>query len=197
MSIFLKLISASLYVMLFQNLVFNGGYGVSEAVRMSAKPRQLVPLAIFITYFSTAVSTVCIFLDTVPEIRATSEMIHALIFSGVLLAVYLITMLAVLIYGKTKPKTIRRIGIAAFNTLVLAVPFINYRSAFTVPEAIGAGLGSGLAFVFAVLLINSGLKKLDMNTSIPRSFRGTPALFIYTALLSLAFSGFSGMTASI
>lgn len=197
MSIFLQLISASLYVMLFQNLIFNGGYGVSEAVRMSAKPRQLVPLAIFITYFSTSVSAICILLDTIPEVQKTSEMIHALLFSGVLLAVYLITMLVVLIYGKVKPRTIRRIGIAAFNTLVLAVPFINYRSAFTVYEAIGAGLGAGLAFIFAVLLINSGLKKLDMNTTIPRCFKGTPALFVYTALISLAFSGFSGLTASI
>lgn len=197
MSIFLQLVSASLYAMLFQNLIFSGGYGISEAVRMSAKPRQLLPLAIFITYFSTVVSTVCILLDTIPQVHDTNEMIHAVLFSAVLLGVYLITMLVVLIYGKVKPRTIRRIGIAAFNTLVLAVPFINYRSAYTVYEAIGSGLGAGIAFVIAVLLINSGLKKLDMNTAIPKCFKGTPALFVYTALLSLAFSGASGYSASI
>lgn len=197
MSMILQLVSASLYVMLFQNLIFSGGYGISEAVRMSAKPRQLVPLAIFITYFSASVSAICILLDTIPEISKTSEMVHAVIFSGVLLAVYLVTMIAVLIYGKVKPRTIRRIGIAAFNTLVLAVPFINYRSASTVLEAVGAGLGAGIAFIIATLLINSGLKKLDMNETVPKCFKGTPALFIYTALLSLAFSGMSGYSASI
>ncbi len=192
MSIFLKLISAALYVMLFQNLIFNGGYGISEAVRMSAKPRQLVPMTVFITYFSTVVSTICAVLEAIPFVHNSSELVHAFVFLGVLLAVYVLTMAVVLIYGKVSPRTVRRIGIAAFNTLVLAVPFINYRSAFSTVEAIGAGIGAGVAYVIAVLLINNGLKKLDMNKTIPPCFKGTPAMFIYTAILSLAFIGISG-----
>lgn len=197
MSILLNLISAALYVMLFQNLIFNGGYGLSEAVRMSAKPRQLLPMAVFITLFSTSVSAVCVLIDTVPVIHGLSEISHALIYVGVLLVIYVITMIAVNIHGKVQPATKRRIGIAAFNTLVLAMPLINYRSAFTVIESVGAGLGAGLAYIIAVILINSGLKKLDTNTSIPRIFKGTPAIFIYTALLSLAFTGISGTSVFI
>ncbi len=197
MSIVLELFSAALYVMLFQNLIFNGGYGLSEAVRMSAKPRQLLPMAVFITVFSTVTSAISVLLDFIPEIRNLSEITHALIYVGVLLAVYIITMMAVNIYGKVQPATKRRIGIAAFNTLVLAMPLINYRSAFTVIESIGAGLGAGLAYILAVLLINNGLKRLDSNTSIPKCFKGTPAIFIYTALLSLAFTGISGTSVFI
>ncbi len=197
MSMLLKMISAALYVMLFQNLIFNAGYGISEAVRMSAKPRQLFPMAMFITYFSTVVSAICVLLDTIPVIKERSEIVHNLIFAGILLAVYFLTMLVVLVYGKISPRTIRRIGIAAFNTLVLAVPFINYRSAFSVFEAVGAGIGAGAAYIIAVLLINGGLKRLDMNKSIPRCFKGTPAVFIYTALLSLAFTGISGTSVFI
>lgn len=197
MSIFLKLISAAFYVMLFQNLIFNGGYGISEAVRMSAKPRQLVPMAMFMTYFSTVVSTICALLDKIPAIHGLNEILHAIIFMGVLLATYMLTMAVVLVYGKVTPRTVRRIGIAAFNTLVLAVPFINYRSAFSVVEAIGAGIGAGVAYVIAVLLINNGLKRLDMNKTIPACFKGTPAMFIYTAILSLAFVGISGTSVFI
>lgn len=192
MSIFLTLISAAFYVMIFQNLIFNGGYSLSEAVRMSAKPRQLFPMAIFITLFSTILSTICVFVDAIPYVKNLSEIFHALIYVGILLALYLVTILVVIIYGKVSPRTIRRIGIAAFNTLVLAMPLINYRSAFTPVEAIGAGLGAGFAYVIAVLLINTGLKRLDANKSIPKIFKGTPAIFIYTALLSLAFTGISG-----
>ena len=192
MNIILSLISAALYVMLFQNLIFNGGYGLSEAVRMSAKPRQLLPMTIFITIFSTVLSTICVFIDAIPFVQKLSEVFHALIYVGVLLVLYLITMIIVIIYGKVPPRTVRRIGIAAFNTLVLAMPLINYRSAFTIVEAIGAGLGAGLAYAIAVLLINSGLKRLDANKSIPKCFKGTPAIFIYTSLLALAFVGISG-----
>lgn len=192
MTVFLELISAAFYVMLFQNLIFNGGYGISEAVRMSAKPRQLVPMAIFITYFSTLVSVACVLLDRIPTINALNEIMHAIIFIAVVGTLYCVTIIAVLIYGKASPRTVRRIGVAAFNTLVFAIPLINYRSAFTVFEAIGAGIGAGVAFIIAVVLINSGLKRLDMNKSIPKCFKGTPAMFIYVALLSLAFIGISG-----
>ena len=192
MNIFLTLLSAALYVMVFQNLIFNGGYSLSEAIRMSAKPRQLFPMAIFITVFSTVLSTICVFIDTIPYVKNLNEVFHALIYVGVLLGLYILTMIIVIIYGKVSPKTIRRIGIASFNTLVLAMPLINFRSAFTPIEAIGAGLGAGLAYVIAVLLINLGLKRLDTNKSIPKCFKGTPAIFIYTALLSLAFTGISG-----
>ena len=185
MRIIFELLYASLYVSLMQNLIFNGGYGVSEAVRMSAKPRKLIPLAMFMTYFSVTVSAVCAALEFIPKFHSSSEFFHIAVFSAVVFAVYILTMAAVQIYGKVQPKTVRRISIAAFNTLVMAVPYINYRSAFTFTESIGAGL----AFLVAVLLINEGLKRLDLNTSVPKCFKGTPALFIYTALLSLGFMG--------
>ncbi len=192
MSVIFDLLTASLYVMLFQNLIFNGGYGLSEAVRMSAKPRQLFPMAVFITMFSTIVSAISVLLDLAPIIKELNETHHALIYVGILLTVYVFTMLIVNLIGKATPPTKRRIGIAAFNTLIFAMPLINYRSAFTIFEAIGAGIGAGFAYIIAVLLINVGLKKLDTNTTIPKCFKGTPAIFIYTALLSLAFTGISG-----
>ena len=197
MSIFLKLIAAAFYVMIFQNLIFNGGYGISEAIRMSAKPRQLVPMAIFMAYFGAVVSTVCVLLDKIEFIHNLNELFHALLFMLSLAATYVVTMAIILIHGKITPRTVRRIGIAAFNTLVLAIPFINYRSAFSVVEGIGAGLGAGAAYIIAVLLINNGLKRLDMNKTIPPCFKGTPAVFIYTAILSLAFIGISGTSVFI
>ena len=197
MNIFLNLLSAALYVMLFQNLIFNGGYGLSEAVRMSAKPRQLLPMAVFITLFSTVISALCVLIDFFPIIHNLNEIYHALIYVGILLVVYIFAMIIANIIPKVQPATKRRIGIAAFNTLVLAMPLINYRSAFNVVESIGAGLGAGLAYIIAVILINSGLKKLDTITSIPKAFKGTPTIFIYTALLSLAFTGISGTSVFI
>lgn len=197
MSTLLNLISAAFYVMLFQNLIFNAGYGISEAIRMSAKPRQLLPMAFFMTYFTITVSTVCVLIDGIEAIHRLSDILHAVIFIGVLIAIYLVTMLLVLVTKKVSPRTIRRIGIAAFNTLVFAVPLINYRSAFTISEAIGSGIGAGIAYVVAVLLINSGLKALELNKTVPKYFKGTPAIFIYTALLSMAFAGISGSSVII
>lgn len=192
MRVVADLLSAALYAMLLQNFIFTGGYGASEAIRMAAKPKQLYPLTFFITLFSTSVSVICVFLEQVPQIRAMDIIKHSILFIGVLAAVYLIVLIIVVFIFGAKRRTVRRLGIAAFNTLVLAVPFINYRAAFTFSEAIGSGLGSGLAFALAVLLINIGLRRLDKSTAIPSFFKGTPAIFIYVAILSLAFTGITG-----
>lgn len=192
MSILGSLFSAAMFACLFQNLIFSGGYGADEAIRMAAKPRQLYPLSLFIVYLSTVVSLICVLLDGIRAVRALSVFWHALIFVGVLAAVYLVTLLLVLYVFQAKPRTVRRLGVAAFNTLVLAVPFINYRAAFGVFEALGSGIGAGFAFILAVLLINFGLRKIDQNESIPAAFKGTPAIFIYAAILSLAFTGLTG-----
>ncbi len=192
MNILGSLFSAAMFACLFQNLIFSGGYGADEAIRMAAKPRQLYPLSLFIVYLSTVVSLICVLLDRVRAVRALNVFWHALIFVGVLAAVYLVTLLFVLFVFKAKPRTVRRLGVAAFNTLVLAVPFINYRAAFGVFEALGSGIGAGLAFIIAVLLISFGLRKINQNESIPQAFKGTPAVFIYAAILSLAFTGLTG-----
>ncbi len=192
MRVISELLTAAMYAMLLQNFIFTGGYGASEAVRMAAKPKQLYPLTFFIAVFSTSASVICVLLEQSPKIKALGTIGHAVEFIAVLAAVYLVVLLIVVGFFGAKKRTIRRIGIAAFNTLVLAVPFINYRAAFGIAEAIGSGLGSGLAFAVAVLLINVGLRRLDANENIPKVFKGTPAIFIYVALLSLAFTGISG-----
>lgn len=197
MSVLSSLFSAACLACLLQNLIFTGGYGADEAIRMAAKPRQLFPLSIFIVYFSTVVSVTCVLLEMIPQVRAANLYWHAALFVSVLVVFYLITTILVLYVFKAKKRTVRRVGIAAFNTLVLAVPFINSRAAFGIFEALGVGIGSGLAFIIAVLLINHGLRAIAQNENIPEAFKGTPAIFLYVALLSLAFTGFTGRSLSL
>ncbi len=192
MRIISELISAALYAMVIQNFIFTGGYGASEAVRMAAKPKQLYPMTFFITLFSTSVSVICVLLEPIGFIKRQGAIGHAIEFVAVLAVMYIIVLTVSVAVFRAKDRTVRRIGIAAFNTLVIAVPFINYRAVFTISQAIGSGIGSGLAFVIAVLLINVGLRRLDRNPNIPEAFKGTPAIFIYVSVLSLAFSGFAG-----
>lgn len=195
MSVIANLFSAAMYAFVLQNLIFTGGYGASEAVRMAAKPKQLFPLTAFITFFSTFGSI--LLLEQIPFISALSEIQHSLIFLLVICILYVLMLILLKAVFKAKKRTVRRLGVAAFNTLVLAVPFINYRATFGIAEAIGVGIGSGLAFIVAVLMINFGLRRLVENKNIPECFKGTPAVFIYVSILALAFSGVSGKGLSL
>lgn len=189
---FFDMLSAALYAILVQNLVFSGGYGASEAIRMASKPKKLASTAAMIIYFSTVTAVICRSLDFIPIISAQNQSIHFLLFSAVLIVVYFTTSALTLIILKPNRRLMTKFGIAALNTLVLAIPLINYRSASSLWESIGTGFGSGVAFVIASVLISAGFTKISHNKHIPPAFKGTPVLFIYVALLSMAFMGISG-----
>ncbi|MBR5991355.1 MAG: hypothetical protein IK036_01220, partial [Clostridia bacterium] len=69
---------------------------------------------------------------------------------------------------------------------------ITEKATYGVHEAIAQGLGAGVAFLIAVALIHLGMRRLEVNSETPLSFRGTPALFMYIAILCLAFTGIMG-----
>ena len=85
-------------------------------------------------------------------------------------------------------------GIAALNTLVFAIPFINNYAAYTFADSIGSGIGAGFAFILAASLISKGSQAISANSDVPQIFKGTPSLLIYVGLLSLAFAGFTDST---
>lgn len=192
MSSFFDMLSAAMYAILVQNLVFSGGYGVSEAMRMAARPKKLASAAGMIVWFSTASSVVCRLLDSAEIIAAQNSSIHFLIYVAVLLAVYFITCALTVIILKPNKKLLSNFGMAALNTLVLAIPLINHRASSNLWESIGTGFGSGIAFIIAALLISAGFTKLSKDKRIPKAFRGAPIMFMYVAMLSLTFMGISG-----
>ena len=195
MNWFFDMISAAVYAIFVQNLVFSGGYGASEAMRMAARPKRLASTALMIVYFSTLTAVICRTLDNYDVIASQPQSVHFLIFAGALTAVYFVTCVLTFITLRPPKKLMTNFGISALNTLVLAIPLINYRSSSTLWESIGTGFGSGIAFVIATLLISAGFSRLSANKRIPPMFRGTPIMFIYVALLSLAFMGISGSNA--
>lgn len=191
MSYIFSLLSTAVLVGIVQNLVFSGGLGASEALRMSVKPKLLLEFSVFISLFSVVLSVSCFFLDTIPEFNELNLYYHYISYIGILIVLYIISVSIALIFKASK-SLISRLAVAAFNTLVLAVPMINRLSGFTVFEAVGSGLGAGAAFGFAVLLMNISAKRIKENDDIPEAFKGSPALFIYAALISLGLYALSG-----
>ncbi len=185
--------NASVFAMLLQNLVFNGGFGMSEAIRIATKPKDFFPIALLVAFFTSATAAVCSALDSIEQINTLTTAEHLGIYCVVLAVIYLVFTAIIILIRHNKNST-HRIGMAAVNTLVLAVPIINRRAAFNIAESIGLGLGAGIAFVIAVLLISSAEDRLKANETMSNAFKGKPALFIYIALISLGFAGLSGQS---
>lgn len=184
---------AALFALFTQNLIFTGGFGISEVIRIAGKPRDLLPIAFLVTLFTTLTAAACAELDAISAVSSLNTAAHLVIYCLVLAFIYfIITGAAMLFMKKEKKENVHRVGLAAVNTLVLSIPIISHRAAFTPASSVGLGVGAGIAFVLAVLIVSAGVEKLNANRTIHQDFRGRPVLFIYIALISLGLVGLSG-----
>lgn len=185
------LLLTALYTVFVQNLVLSSGLGMSEAIRVSTKPGTFGRFAFMISGFSVVTSALCGLLDSFSALSEISYAARAAIYGLVLAAVYAVVAAVMKFAFKASPKLLGTLGIAALNTLVFAIPHINNSAAYSFAGSIGSGIGAGIAFVLAAALISSGSKRIAENDEIPEIFKGTPAMFFYVAMLSLAFAGFT------
>lgn len=192
MKIIAELLVTALYTIFVQNLVMCSGLGMSEAIRIASKPGTFLKFAFMISGFSTVTSLLCSLIGNYTSLL-TSYAIKAAVYGGVLALVYIIVAAFISIVTGDK-ELLGTLGIAALNTLVFAVPYINDTAAYSLSNSIGSGLGAGFAFVLAAALIGSGAKIIDQNKHIPKFFKGTPAMFLYVGIISLGFVGFTGTT---
>ncbi|MCQ2475374.1 MAG: hypothetical protein MJ173_05645 [Clostridia bacterium] len=194
MKIVYDLFVTALYAVFVQNMVMSFGLGSSEAIRASSKPDRFISLAAMISGFSVATSVICKLIDMFTASAELPYALRAAVYGGVLAGVYFIAAFAALVIFKASKKAMGTLGISALNTLVFAVPFINNTASYSFANCIGSGIGAGIAFVLAAALISRGAVRLAENKDIPAVFKGTPAMFIYVGILSLAFSGFADST---
>ena len=191
MKMLTSLLITALYTVFVQNLVLSSGLGMSEAIRVSTKPGTFGKIALTISGFSVATSAICSLLNTVSVVAGFSFAGKAAVYGLVLAGVYLIVATVMKLVFRVSDKQLGTMGIAALNTLVFAIPFINSSAAYTFANS---GIGAGIAFILAAALISKGSQAISANKDVPQIFQGTPSLLIYVGLLSLAFAGFTDST---
>jgi electron transport complex protein RnfA len=78
------------------------------------------------------------------------------------------------------------------NCAILGVAILNMRTNLNFLQSIFSGLGYGIGFTLALLLMAGIRERLDL-APIPRSLKGIPVTFLVASLLSVAFLGFIGL----
>lgn len=78
------------------------------------------------------------------------------------------------------------------NCAILAVTFENISFKYSFIESIVYAVGVSVGYLLAMVLL-AGLRDRMKSSPVPKFLQGTPILFIATALIGVAFMGFSGL----
>lgn len=97
---------------------------------------------------------------------------------------------------KTVPTLYKGLGIylplITTNCAILGLAFLNVLKSYDLLRAIIFGLGAGMGFTLALLLM-AGIREKLVFADVPKSLKGVPIALIVAGLMSLAFFGFSGL----
>ncbi len=86
--------------------------------------------------------------------------------------------------------------LATVNCCVLGTLLICANQNYTLLQTVGFSLGSGVGYLFAVLIVEEGRRRLR-SKNVPTIFQGLPSSLIYMGILSLALYGLLGHTVAI
>ncbi len=78
------------------------------------------------------------------------------------------------------------------NCAILGASLFMVIRQYTFFRTIGFGLGAGLGWAFAILLM-AGLRQKMRYSNVPEPFQGVPVAMIITGVLAMVFMGFAGM----
>ncbi len=78
------------------------------------------------------------------------------------------------------------------NCAILAVTFENISFKYNFIQSISYSVGVSLGYLLAMVLL-AGIRDRMRTSPVPKFMQGTPILFMATALIGIAFMGFSGL----
>lgn len=192
MTYMMQLMTYALLAAFAQNMIFTLGIGADRALRAAAKPKQMLPCAVLITFFSLVGLSGAVvsrrLLQAFPVLESV-RMLPPVLF---LAAAYL------LILGITnfvhKPLFVylrELLPGCAFNSIVMLFGTAGSIYTISFSKMIGLSVGTGAGYLLAMLLITEGIRRIG-NPDMDRRFLGLPSLLIYIGILAMAFVGFTG-----
>jgi len=190
---FTKLFELIVSASLINNFVFTRFLGLCIFFGVSKKMETAVGMSITFTavmMISAAISWVIFNLVLVPLDITFLEII---VFIGIIAG---LVQVSDTVMRKVSPGLYYKLGIylalISTNCIILAVPLVSAGEKYTFIQSLAFGLGSGLGFALALIIMASIREKLEL-ADVPAPFKGLPMAFVVTGLIALAFTGFSGL----
>jgi electron transport complex protein RnfA len=190
---FTRLFELFIAASLINNFVFTRFLGLCIFFGVTKRMETAIGMSITFTSVMVISAAISWVIYTYVMVPLGLTFLKIIIFIGVVAA---FVQAADTIMRKISPGLYYKLGVylalIATNCIIIAVPLINAGEGYSFVESMVFGLGSGLGFALAMVIMASIREKLEL-ARVPRPFQGLPIAFVTAALIALAFSGFSGL----
>ena len=179
---------------LFNNVVLSQFLGICSFLGVSKSMKAAASLGgavIFVITISSAVASVIYDYVLTP---LNIDYMKTIVFIQVIAA---LVQIVEMFLKKASPAVYKALGIylplITTNCAVLGVALTNVQDGNGFIESVLAGFGTSVGYTIAIVLL-AGIRSRISEKDIPGPLRGAPIVLICAALMSIAFTGLSGLS---
>ena len=179
---------------LVNNVVLSQFLGICAFLGVSKKIDTSLSMGAAVTVVITIAAAVTNILYKLVLLPLDLDYLKTIVF---ILVIAALVQMVEMFLKKTSPAIYQALGIflplITTNCAVLGVSLTNVQGGFNFIESVIAGVGTGLGFTIAIVLLASLRERIN-ESDIPTPFRGAPIVLLSAALMAIAFMGFSGLS---
>jgi len=179
---------------LIQNFIFSRFLGICPFIGVSDNPKNALGMGAAVTFTMTIASAVTWLLYTFILVPYNFGYLKTIGFIAVIAA---LVQFIEMFLRKKAPPLYQSLGIylplITTNCAVLGVCLLNIQYNFNFLQSAAFGFFAAVGFTLA-LLVMAGIRERLILAEPPEAFEGVPIVLVAAGLISMAFSGFSGLS---
>ena len=179
---------------LVSNVVLSQFLGICSFLGVSKSIKNSAALGVAVIFVITIASAVANLLYTFLLKPLNLEYLETIVF---ILVIAALVQMVEMFLKKSAPPIYQALGIflplITTNCAVLGVALTNVQNEYNFIQSVTAGLGTAIGYTIAIVLL-AGIRECIDESHLPKPFRGAPIVLLAAALMSIAFSGFSGLS---
>lgn len=178
---------------LLENFIFYRFYGCCPFLGVSEKASTALGMGCAVMFVMTLSSAVTHVVYYQLLVRFELEYLQTIAF---ILIIAALVQFIEMFLRKFVPALYNALGIylplITTNCAVLGAALVNIQNGYNFIESVVFGFSAALGFTLAIVIFAGVRARLEL-ANCPKAFRGMPLVLIAAGLLTLAFSGFSGI----
>ena len=190
MNIYFVIIVGSVFV---NNFVLSQFLGICPFLGVSKKTNTALGMGFAVIFVMSIASVFTYLVNTYVLVPLELEYMKTIAF--ILIIAALVQSVEIVI-KKFSPSLYSALGVylplITTNCAVLGVALLNIEKSYNLLQSFLNGVFAGVGFTLAIVLL-AGVRERIVAKNVPEPFRGFPITLIAAALISMAFSAFSGM----